>query len=139
MDWETHVVLAAKLLKSCDLDKGAAIYSNLPVIDNKPAHYHRVYAHILENQPSILDVALEIFGSEEIASRNFNALARRMTAKNDNLKKDLERASGYEERSELDVYVIWDRTSSKVCSSESRHKHFRIFIHREVKSHGVQR
>ena len=67
MDCGTPVVLAAKLLQSCGLYKGAAIYSNLPTIDSKPAHYHRVYAHILENQPSILDVALETFGSEEIS------------------------------------------------------------------------
>lgn len=98
MDWGTHVVLAAKLLDSCGLDKGAAIYSNLPVIDNKPAHYHRVYAHILENQPSILDVAIEIFGSKEVASRDFDALAKRMSAKVDHLKKGVEKASGYEER-----------------------------------------
>lgn len=66
MDWETHIVLAAKLRQSCGLDKGAAIYSNLPTIDTNPAHYHQVYAHILENLPSIPDVAMEIFGSEEI-------------------------------------------------------------------------
>jgi len=105
MDWGTHVVLAAKLLESCSLDKGAAIYSNLPAIDNKPAHYHRVYAHILENLPSILDVALEIFGSEEVTSRDFDALARRMQAKVDSLKKDLERVSGYEERSRLESKI----------------------------------
>jgi len=71
MDWGTHVVLSAKLLESCGLDKGAAIYSDLPAIDSKPAQYHRVYAHILENQPSILDAAMEIFGSEEVVSRDF--------------------------------------------------------------------
>ncbi len=67
MDWGTHIVLAAKLRQSCGLDKGAAIYSNLPTIDTKPAHYHQVYAHNLENLPSILDVAMEIFGSEEVS------------------------------------------------------------------------
>lgn len=62
MDWGTHVVLAAKLLDSCGLDKGAAIYSVIPVIDKEPPHFHRVYAHILENQPDFLDVAIEVLG-----------------------------------------------------------------------------
>ena len=65
MDWGTHIVLSAKLLESCGLDKGAAIYSDLPAIDIKPAHYHRVYAHILENLPGILDAALDIFGGND--------------------------------------------------------------------------
>lgn len=65
MDWGTHIVLSAKLLESCGLDKGAAIYSDLPAIDIKPAHYHRVYAHILENLPGILNAALDIFGGND--------------------------------------------------------------------------
>ncbi|MFQ5881664.1 MAG: hypothetical protein ACE5I9_04230 [Candidatus Methylomirabilales bacterium] len=81
MDWGTHVVLAAKLLKSCGLDPGAAVYSDIPVIDNKPAHFHRVYAHILENFPDFLDVALEVFGSAEFAQRDFAALNQRMEGK----------------------------------------------------------
>lgn len=63
MDWQSHVILSAKLLESCGLDKGASIYSNLPAIDIKPAHYHRVYAHILENLPVILDAGLEVLGN----------------------------------------------------------------------------
>lgn len=81
MDWGTHVVLAAKLLKSCGLDPGAAVYSDIPVIDNKPAHFHRVYAHILENFPDFLDIALEVFGSPEFAQRDFAALKQRMEGK----------------------------------------------------------
>jgi len=81
MDWGTHIVLAAKLLGCCGLDKGAAIYSDLPAIDIKPAHYHRVYAHILENLPSLLDVALEIFGSDEVAHRDFGSLTKRVKTK----------------------------------------------------------
>jgi len=81
MDWGTHVVMAAKLLKSCGLDPGAAVYSDIPVIDNKPAHFHRVYAHILENFPDFLDVALEVFGSKEFAQRDFAALKQRMEGK----------------------------------------------------------
>src|SRR3990167_6062281 len=50
MDWGTHMVLAARLLDSSGLDVGAAMYSVIPVIDQKPAHFHRVYAHILENR-----------------------------------------------------------------------------------------
>jgi len=105
MDWGTHVVLSAKLLESCNLDRGAAIYSDLPAIDSKPAHYHRVYAHILENQPSILDAAMEIFGSEEVASRDFHALGERMTGRIDGLRKGSEKAATYEERSELDKKI----------------------------------
>jgi hypothetical protein len=65
MDWQTHVILAAKLLRTCDCDVGAAIYSNLPAIDSKPAHFHRVYAHILANQPKILDAGIEIFSGKK--------------------------------------------------------------------------
>lgn len=61
MDWGTHIILAAKLLKVCGCDEGATIYSNLPAIDSKPPHFHRLYAHILENQPIILDTAIGIF------------------------------------------------------------------------------
>lgn len=105
MDWGTHMVLAAKLLGSCNMNRGAAIYSNLPAIDLKPAHYHRVYAHILENQPDILDVAMEVFGSEEIASRDFAALTERMAVKINSLKERLKRTSGYEERNVLEKKI----------------------------------
>ncbi len=74
MDWTTHIVLAAKLLESCDCDKGAAVYSELPAIDIKPAHYHRVYAHILENQPDILDAALGVLGSNVDSEYMLNLL-----------------------------------------------------------------
>ncbi len=74
MDWGTHMVLAARLLDSSKLDVGAAIYSVIPVIDQKPAHFHRVYAHILENQPDFLDVTLELFKRPELIKRDFDAL-----------------------------------------------------------------
>ena len=35
MDWGTHVVLASKLLEAAGLEREAAIYSDLPVIDVK--------------------------------------------------------------------------------------------------------
>lgn len=85
MDWGTHVVLAAKLLECCNLDKGAAIYSVIPVIDKEPAHFHRVYAHILENQPDFLDIALEIFGSDEVKERDYDAMKRTVDKKIDEL------------------------------------------------------
>lgn len=81
MDWGTHVLLAAKVLECCDLDKGAAIYSVIPVIDKEPAHFHRVYAHILENQPDFLDAAMEIFASDEIKKRDFDSLNRLIAEK----------------------------------------------------------
>jgi len=81
MDWGTHVVLAAKLLESCSLDKGAAIYSVIPVIDKEPPHFHRVYAHILENQPDFLDVAMEVFNGSGTSERDFSLLNRRKDEK----------------------------------------------------------
>ena len=68
------MVLAARLLDSSGLDVGAAMYSVIPVIDQKPAHFHRVYAHILENQPDFLDVTIELFGRPEVAKRDFAGL-----------------------------------------------------------------
>ncbi|MGH7422687.1 MAG: hypothetical protein ACREJ8_04565, partial [Candidatus Methylomirabilales bacterium] len=74
MDWGTHVILATRLLKSCGLDPGAAIYASLPIIDRQPTHYHGVYAHTLDNFRDFLDVALEIFPSDEFTRRDFGAL-----------------------------------------------------------------
>lgn len=78
MDWGTHVILAARLLRSSGLEPSAAIYSTLPMIDRQPAHYHGVYAHILDNFRDFLDVALEVFGSDEFSHRDFAALRDRM-------------------------------------------------------------
>lgn len=89
MDWGTHIVLSAKLLKSCRLDVGAAIYSVIPVIDKEPAHFHRVYAHILENQPDFLDIALEIFTTKEVRDKNYSALNKRIDSKIAALKEQL--------------------------------------------------
>ncbi len=100
VDWGTHVVLAAKLLESCELDKGSAIYSVIPVIDKEPAHFHRVYAHILANQPGFLEVAMEIFGSNEVKNRDFSALNKKTENEVQDLKRKLEslQSNGYEER-----------------------------------------
>ena len=67
-DWQTHVILAAKLLKSCGCEPGAAIYSVLPVADRIPANFHRVRLHIIANMPKLLDVAIEVF-----TEKNMNA------------------------------------------------------------------
>lgn len=88
MDWGTHMVLAARLLDSSGLDVGAAMYSVIPVIDQKPAHFHRVYAHILENQPDFLDVTIELFGRPEVAERNFVALSKFINEKTAQLEKE---------------------------------------------------
>lgn len=88
MDWGTHMVLAAKALESSGLDVGAAIYSVIPVIDQKPAHFHRVYAHILENQPDFLEVTLELFKRPEIAKRDFAALDKFIKEKASALEKE---------------------------------------------------
>jgi hypothetical protein len=104
VDWGTHVVLSAKLLESCGLEKGSAIYSVIPVIDKEPPHFHRVYAHILSNQPEFLDVAIELFGSEEVKTRNFEALGRKVENKIGELRKELQSisANGLEERRRLE-------------------------------------
>lgn len=92
MDWGTHMVLAAKLLESSKLDVGAAVYSVIPVIDQKPAHFHRVYAHILENQPDFLDVTLELFSRPEIAKRDFKTLEQFISSKIGDLEKEFNQA-----------------------------------------------
>ena len=78
MDWETHIVLAGKMLEVCALPKGAAIYAVLPVVDIEPVHYHRQYAHLLANQPLMVEVAADLFGTPECGARDFAALRRRM-------------------------------------------------------------
>lgn len=78
MDWETHIVLAGKLLEASALPKGAAIYAVLPVVDIEPVHYHRQYAHLLANQPLMVEVAADLFGTPECRARDFAALRRRM-------------------------------------------------------------
>lgn len=89
MDWGTHVVLAAKLLESCGLDKGAAIYSVIPVIDKEPPHFHRVYAHILENQPDFLDVAMEVLSGNGSDRTDLSAMYRKKEEKVSGLEKEL--------------------------------------------------
>jgi hypothetical protein len=84
------MVLAAKLLDSANLDVGAAIYSVIPVIDQKPAHFHRVYAHILENQPDFLDVTLELFKRPEAAKRDFAGLGKFISEKTSQLQKEFD-------------------------------------------------
>jgi hypothetical protein len=78
VDWETHIVLAGKLLEACALPKGAAIYAVLPVVDIEPVHYHRQYAHLLANQPLMVEVAADLFATPECRARDFPALRRRM-------------------------------------------------------------
>lgn len=104
MDWGTHVVLSAKLLESCGLDKGAAVYSIIPVIDKEPPHFHRVYAHILSNQPEFLDVALEMFDSDDVRSRDFPNLNKNVEEKIKGLTEELEKHinDGYEARHRIE-------------------------------------
>jgi hypothetical protein len=111
MDWGTHVVLAAKLLESCGLDKGAAIYSVIPVIDKEPPHFHRVYAHILENQPEFLDVAMEVLNGNGVSSNNFTALHRKKEEKINQLNKELAGLSpdDYEGRTKLEKKIYAHR------------------------------
>jgi len=105
MDWQTHVVLSARLLESCGLDLGAALYANLPVIDAQPAHYHRVYAHILCNQPSILEAAMELLGSAAMQQGNFQALSAHSARAVGELRGKLGSTTTWEQRNELEKSI----------------------------------
>lgn len=91
MDWETHLILAGKLLKSCDLPMGGCIYSVLPAIDVEPLAFHRQYAHVLANQMLLIDAALEIYSMEEFKKRDFSALKQKTDEKLVILKKEQEK------------------------------------------------
>lgn len=67
MDHLTHIVMSYKLLQSCGCDKRAAIYSLLPVLDREPAHFHRVYGHIISNFPRILTTAIHVFVDNSVS------------------------------------------------------------------------
>ena len=66
MDHLTHIGMAYKLLESCGCDKRAASYSLLPAIDREPAHFHRVYAHIISNFPKIITTAIHVFSDNSV-------------------------------------------------------------------------
>lgn len=66
MDHVTHISMAYRLLEACDLDKTATIYSLLPAIDRIPDHYHRLYAHIINNFPCTLASALDVFANHQV-------------------------------------------------------------------------
>ena len=91
MDWGTHLVLAGKLMGGCNLPMGGCIYSVLPAIDIEPLVFHRQYAHVLANQPLILDAALEIYGMEKFKKRDFFALKQKTDEKIAILKKEQEK------------------------------------------------
>ena len=98
MDWGTHVVLAYKVLQACNLEKGAAVYSNLPAIDSKPPEFHRVYAHIIENMPPILDAALDVFGSKPAGEGDLQKLTTHFDSKISELKEQLDKADASSKR-----------------------------------------
>jgi len=91
LDWETHLILSGKLLKTCDLPTGGCIYSLLPAIDIEPLAFHRQYAHVLANQPLILDAVLEIYGMKAFKKRNFSALKQKTDEKLAILKRRQEK------------------------------------------------
>lgn len=81
MDWITHLILAGKLLESCNLPLGSCIYSVLPTVDVKPLAFHRQYAHILTNQKFLLDASLGIYGMKEFKKRDFPMLRKKTDEK----------------------------------------------------------
>jgi len=59
--------MSYKLLQSCGCDKRAAIYSLLPALDKEPAHFHRVYGHIISNFPKILTTAIHVHADNSVS------------------------------------------------------------------------
>lgn len=72
MDHSTHVSMAYKLLDACECDKAASMYSLLPAIDREPAHFHRVYAHIISNFPKILSSSIYILAGTKVKASKIN-------------------------------------------------------------------
>lgn len=102
MDWETHILLSVKLLEACQLDKGAAIYSLLPVIDIKPPHFHRVYAHILENLPPLLEAGFKVFTSQEAREGSLEDLKKKVGKMVEKFQKALGPSVSSKKRQELE-------------------------------------
>jgi len=116
MDWKTHLILAGKLLKSCNLPMGGCIYSLLPAIDIKPLAFHRQYAHVLINQSLVIDAATEIYAMPEFKERNFQALKKKTDEKLATLKKEQEKierenASKTEKRLARDRVYFYERVA----------------------------
>lgn len=66
MDHVTHISMAYRLLEACDLDRTATVYSLLPAVDRIPDHYHRLYAHIINNFPCTIVSALQVFANTKV-------------------------------------------------------------------------
>jgi hypothetical protein len=128
MDWETHLILAGKLLKSCDLSIGGCIYSLLPTIDIEPLAFHRQYAHVLINQTLVIDAAAEIYGTPEFKETNFSALIKKIGGKLEALIKNQQKvekggASRIEKRLARDRVYFYKRvaeTSEQFVKEELR-------------------
>lgn len=63
-----HLTFTTKVLEKCGCDKSAVIYSLLPLIDEKPEYMKGTYSHCLENQPKLIDSALEIFTGKKLGA-----------------------------------------------------------------------
>lgn len=94
MDWGTHLILAGKLLKSCNLPMGGCIYSELPAVDIEPLAFHRQYAHILANETLLIDAATEIYATPEFKERDFPALKKKTDEKLAALRKKQAKIEG---------------------------------------------
>jgi len=60
MDSKTYIIIAAKLLEVCGQDKGAAIYSLIPLENSRQEYYEKIQGQSLENKPLLLNSALEL-------------------------------------------------------------------------------
>ncbi|MFH1327484.1 MAG: hypothetical protein ABIH76_01330 [Candidatus Bathyarchaeota archaeon] len=92
MDHISHISLAYRLLELCNLDKTACIYSLLPALDREPAHFHRVYGHIIAKFPSILTSAIQILSGKDTAADTTTYEFERINADKTYYEKIVEQA-----------------------------------------------
>lgn len=92
MDEITLMMLAAKLLETCDLHKGNAVYSIIAELDRKPAQFHRIFSNTLTNHPVIVEAATDILGNEEVKKREFNVLRKKYEPKISSIEKSYSNA-----------------------------------------------
>jgi len=64
MNTQLNILLTTKLLETCGNDSSAAIYSILPEIDKKSEELKGIYAHSINNIPTIIDEAVASFSDK---------------------------------------------------------------------------
>jgi len=94
MDPQSHLILTKKLLETCNQDSSSTIYSLIPSIDSQPLHLKGLFAHILENQPKIIESSIQVLTNKRTKSsyitdrlkeeeKNFRTILNRSLLKTD--------------------------------------------------------